>query len=123
MGEDAPGARTLAEGLARLVGEQLSSVEFVQDHVQLRFDGPCVTAFTWPVVRSASESLSWGQPGYRDALCSQISHLVERTEVDAQQVAIIFESGVVFSISLREDDYQGPEALNFTLNNRHWWVA
>ena len=109
--------------LAKLVGEQLSSVEFVQDFVQLRFDGPCITAFTWPVVRSTSENLSWGQPGYRDALCCQISRLVERTEVDDQRVSIIFEGGAVFSVSLRDDDYRGPEALYFALDKDHWWVV
>jgi len=30
--------KTLDEALKRLVGEQLSSVEFVQDYLQLRFD-------------------------------------------------------------------------------------
>ena len=37
--------------LSVLIGHQLSSVEFVQDYLQLRFDGPCLTAVTHPRVR------------------------------------------------------------------------
>ena len=77
-----------------------------------------------PTVICGSETLSLGQPGYRDSLCSQIGRSVVRTEVDDQQVSIIFESGAVVSISIRDDDYRGPEALEFSLDakDRVWVV-
>jgi len=34
----------------KLIGEQLSSVEFVQDYLQLHFDGRTITAYVWPKV-------------------------------------------------------------------------
>jgi hypothetical protein len=40
----------VANPLELLEGTQLSSVEFVQDYVQLRFDGPTLTAVTPPRV-------------------------------------------------------------------------
>lgn len=118
-----PMSQTLANALGELVGHVLSSVEFVEDYVQLRFDGPCLTAYTAPIVTWGSESLSLGQPGYRDALCRQIGCRVERAEVDDQQVSIVFESGAAVSISLREDDYRGPEALQFSLDADRIWVV
>src|SRR5690242_9135647 len=55
--------------LGPIHGSQLSSVEFVQDYVQLRFDGPCLTAITWPVVTVGQQRFRLETPGYRDALC------------------------------------------------------
>jgi hypothetical protein len=121
---DTPVKQTLADALGKLVGRKLSSVTFVADYVQLAFDGPGMNAYTTPTVTSGSESLSLGQPGYRDALCAQIGCIVERTEVDKQRVSIVFESGAVISISLLDDDYRGPEALEFSLDERdRIWVV
>jgi hypothetical protein len=108
-----PEKQTLADALGAIVGNDLSSVTFVRDYVQLAFDGPGMNAFTLPTVTSGSESLSLGQPGYRDSLCRQIGCRVERTEVNDQRVSIIFENATMVSISLRDDDYRGPEALMF----------
>jgi len=116
--------QTLADALGKLVGHELSSVTFVRDYVQLGFDGHGLNAYTIPTVTSGSESLSLGQPGYRDSLCRQIGCRVERTEVDDEHVSIIFESGVAVQISLRDDDYRGPEALEFSLDQKRGvWVV
>jgi hypothetical protein len=115
--------QTLTDALGKLAGRMLSSVEFVADYVQLWFDGPCVTAYTSPTVSWGSETLSLGQPGYRDGLCRQVGCRVERTQADDRRVSIRFESGAAISISLRDDDYRGPEALRFSMDKDHIWVA
>jgi hypothetical protein len=116
-------SRTLADALEELIGRQLSSVTFVMDYVQLSFDGPCLTAYTMPTVTSGSQSFSLGYPGYRDALCARIACRVERTLVDDQRVSIIFE-GASISVSLRDEDYLGPEALQFCLDEKDCvWVV
>jgi hypothetical protein len=116
--------QTLAEALGTLVGPALSSVKFIADYVQLWFDGPCLTAYTPLVVTTELEGISLGQSGYRDILCAQIGCRVERTEVNKQHVSIIFESGAVASISLRDDHYRGPEALEFWLDKKdRIWVV
>jgi hypothetical protein len=120
---NSPKNQTLAEALGNLTGRVLGSVEFVADYVQLRFDGPSLTAYTPPTVSRGSEIHIWGQPGYRDALCRHIGCRVERTAVDGQQASIVFESGAAVSISLRDDDYRGPEALQLSLDEDHIWVA
>jgi hypothetical protein len=124
MGEVTFMTETLADALAKLVGLDLSSVTFVRDYVQFEFDGPTMSAYTMPTVEFGPESLSLGQGGYRDILCKQIGCRVERTEVGNQRVSIVFESGVAFSISLRDDDYRGPEALEFWLDRKDKiWVV
>ena len=116
-------SQTLADGLGELVGHVMSSVEFVEDYVQLRFDSACLTAYTPPTITWGAESLSLAHAGYRDALCRQIGCRAERTEVNDQQVSIVFESGAVVAVSLREDDYRGPEALQFSLDKNRIWVV
>jgi hypothetical protein len=118
-----PGHPTLVEALEKIVGSPLSSVTFVADYVQFAFDGPGLTAYNLPVVGSGSHRLEWDQPGYRDVLCRQIGRRVERVEVDDQHVAVLFEGGTVVSISLLDNDYIGPEALQFWLNQDRPWVV
>jgi len=114
--------QALAQGLEKLTGEVLSSVEFVADYVQLRFNGPILSAYTHPTVTSGRETKVWGKPGYRDALCAQIDRRVERTDVTDERASIIYENGTVVSISLRDDDYRGSEALKFSLDDDNLWV-
>jgi hypothetical protein len=70
-----------------------------------------------------SGSIKWGESGYRDALCLQIGRNIERVEADEKHVAIAFQGGSAISISLLDEDYMGPEALQFSLNHDRWWVA
>ena len=116
--------RTLANALTELVGRELSSVEFVRDYLQLHVDGASLTAYTLPVVTVNCESLNLRQPGYRDALCSQIGDKVTCAESHNDCVSIAFARGTTVSISLLEADYQGPEALQFRLDTdpRTWVV-
>src|ERR1051326_2940008 len=105
-------------------GEALSSVEFVQDYVQLRFDGATLTAYTRPHLSVAGKIFSWGDQGYRDALCAEIGMLVRNTDVEGGKgISIIFEDGAILNISLRDEDYRGPEALEFSTSNGQPWVV
>ncbi|WP_433358752.1 hypothetical protein [Streptosporangium sp. CA-115845] len=62
--------------LHALIGEETSSVTFVRDYVQLDFDGPQLSLFTWPRVSVGSTNGSMGEPGYRDMLCDLIGRPV-----------------------------------------------
>jgi hypothetical protein len=108
---------------AALIGEQLSSVEFIQDYVQLRFDGPCLTAFTHPVVHVGTREFHWGLPGYRDALCERIATLVcEVSFREDDAIRVHFQDGATVEISLCTDDYEGPESAMFTTPDGQLWV-
>ncbi|HET9790108.1 MAG TPA: hypothetical protein VFR08_02285 [Candidatus Angelobacter sp.] len=112
----------LSEALKALNGEQLSSVEFVTYYVQLRFNGPCLTVYCQAqLVLHNGQSFAWGQPGFRDALCSLIMRLVHKTEVSAEMLSIIFDNGGVWSVSLRDEDQTGLETLMFNDEQRNLW--
>ena len=112
--------RSLAYGLSVLVGRTLSSVEFVQDYLQLRFDGPYLTAYTLPTITAGPVKLNWAQPGYRDGLCTQIGHQITQAGIEGEDLLISFDNDAVVGISFREDDYQGPEALEFVSDDGKW---
>ena len=97
--------------LKRLENARLSAVVFVQDYVQLQFDGPCLTAYVWPTVRDSANTFSQQTPGYRDALCDLIGNVVAEASEEANERLIIqFASGATVEVSLKQSDREGPEA-------------
>src|SRR6266700_3814789 len=116
--------RTLAEALQALEGEQLSSVEFVQDYVQLRFDGPRLNVYTPHRITSGESTISWGEPGYCDALCKLIGRIVRKAQIsEGENLSFSFDGPFVWSMSLRDSDYHGPEALYYVDGTGQSWVA
>jgi len=116
--------KTFNEALKQLIGEQLSSVEFVQDYMQLRFDGPCLTVYgEVHQIISSQSSVSWGQPGYRDTLCSLVAHQIRKAELlSDEKISLTFDNEFVWSMSLREEDRRGPEGLMYVDASNKIWV-
>ena len=103
-------------------GRQLSAVVFVQNYVQLQFDGPGLTAYTLPVVVIGERRLEAGSPGYRDGLCAQITKIVQNAYVqEGQRFQVDFEDGCSIAISLRPEDRRGPEAIWFHSGRQKEW--
>lgn len=101
--------------LSSLTGEQLSSVTFVADYVQLDFNGPRLTAFSSPIVEVDGIRHRFPAPGSRDALCSLIQQFVSHADAqDGRSIELTFDSGARLSISLEADAYEGPEAATFS---------
>jgi hypothetical protein len=95
-------------------GQELTAVEFVQDFLQLRFDGPLLTLFAWPDVFREEGSYAFGEPEFRNVLCALIGQTVTvATLEEGVAIEIEFESGVILRASLREEDLDGPEAGEF----------
>ncbi|WP_244064015.1 hypothetical protein [Bradyrhizobium sp. Ce-3] len=95
-------------------GKRLSSVVFVEDYVQLVFDGDVLTMFVWPEISGGSKIFKQGSEGYCDALSRLINRrVVEAAEHPGEQLSMLFSSGDVLSMSLREDDRTGVEAGTF----------
>lgn len=117
---------TVFDPLGPLRGEQLSAVTFVADYVQLWFDGPCLSAYSLPVVSAGGISYHWGEPGYRDALCGCIGKTVDDAGVvEGQHIRLDLSDGASIEISLRPEDYEGPEAATLTdrpVNPTEWVV-
>lgn len=101
--------------ISGIIGEELTAVEFVQDYLQLRFDGPLLTLYAWPHVLLSEFSVAFGEPEYRNALCAQIGEKVEEAELDeGNALTVKLENGTVLALSLREEDLDGPEAGSFS---------
>ncbi len=97
--------------LSGLVGQELTSVEFIQDHLTLHFDGPTVTFFAWPEVFREEGSYAYGEPEYRNVLCAVLSEDVSAATLEeGEAIELEFESGVILRASLREEDLDVPVA-------------
>ena len=101
--------------VSAVIGEELKAVEFVEDFLQLRFEGPLFTLYEWPHVLLTDFSVAYGEPEYRNALCAQIGEKVVQASLEeGDALTIEFENGTVFGLSLREEDLDGPEAGSFS---------
>jgi hypothetical protein len=101
--------------VSMIVGEELKAVEFVEDFLQLRFDVPLLTFYAWPHVLFPEFSVAYGEPEYRNVLCAQIGEKVAQASLEeGDALTIEFESGIVFGLSLREEDLDGPESGSYS---------
>jgi hypothetical protein len=112
------------EFLNILVGEKLSSVTFVMDYLQLDFDGNQFTFYVWPVISIGGKEYLFGEPSYRDNLCSLISQVVKQTYGEGQKYFTLeFEQGNRLTVSL---DPNNPELFgeiaHFTDTDGKWHV-
>ena len=98
---------------SRIVGEQLSAVSFVMDYLQLQFDAYFLTVLTSLTVVVDQTSHRPGDLNYRNTLCERITHKVEHVALTGEYLRVGFDDNAVFEISLKEEDYVGPEAINF----------
>src|SRR5579859_440778 len=112
--------------LAPIIGLELTSVEFIQDHLILHFGepaggGPEVTFFTWPDVFREEGSYAYGEPEYRNVLCGVLTEDVTAATLEANEaIEIEFESGVILRLSLREEDLDAPVAGEFSDGSETW---
>lgn len=111
------------ELLSRLVGRNLATVVFLRWYLQLTFDGPFLNCEAWPKVDLGAGEISYGESGYRDALCSLLSEVVVATrEETGLGLVIEFETGFV-RIHPAYDELEGPEiAMLSGFEDRRWMV-
>ena len=101
--------------ITAIEGQELTAVEFVGDHLRVRFDGPAITLYQWPHVMLSDFSVAFGEPEYRNALCAQIGEIVAKASLEEMEsLTIEFESGTVLGLSLHEEDLDGPHAGSYS---------
>jgi len=108
-----------------ILGEQLSSVVFVQNYLQLDFDGNRLTSYSWPKVKIKNTVYVIGREYYRDALCEIITHLVSDVIlIDDEALHIYFDNSFELSWKLLRDNenYDLPEFIYFTDCDGGWFV-
>jgi hypothetical protein len=74
------------QALNILIGEELSSIEFVRDYIQFRFDGPCLTAITDPIINVGQQQYSRTDTGDCDLLLGFIGLPVEETLLKENEI-------------------------------------
>lgn len=95
-----------------LVNTELFSVEFVQDYLQLHFNGPILTALIMPTVIVSGIPFCIDEPGYRDSLCSLIGDFVIGVEQESDKFIIVeFTRG---RIEIRFDEKRYVETAVLT---------
>jgi hypothetical protein len=99
--------------LAALVDTELSQVWFVRDYVQLMFEDDGLTRslqfFVWPVVNLRGKRFIFGDPGYRDSLCSFIDQSVVGTEeAHSSGLVLHFDQGTL-EMNPSVEELVGPE--------------
>ena len=98
-----------------LIGEELRSVCFVEDYLELCFGEAKVTYIAWPFILLADFSVAYGEPEYRNALCAQIGEEVTEASLEeASALTIELQNGVVFGLSLREEDIDTPVSGSYS---------
>jgi hypothetical protein len=102
--------------ISAIEGEELKSVEFVEDFLQLRFGEPLLRLYDWPHVLLTDSSVAFGEPEYRNALCAQIGEPVEKAILEeGDALTVEFVNGIVFALSLREEDVDSPESGSYSV--------
>jgi hypothetical protein len=102
--------------LEEIVSEDLAAITFVRDYVQLQFGSPpTLNVYTPITVRSTAGTCRTGDARFADALTGQLNKRVrEVVRRKAEKLELQFEDGSAIEVSLRPDDFQGPEALQYS---------
>ncbi|NJL26604.1 MAG: hypothetical protein HC897_01365 [Thermoanaerobaculia bacterium] len=100
--------------LRSIVGEPLSGVAFIQDYVELHFDGQILRAFTKPTIMTRGQRYCFPEQGSRDAFCQLIGIMVKEVLVEESlEIRVGFVDGAVVSIPLDIGSRDGPEAAHY----------
>lgn len=101
-------------GITRLVGQPLSGVAFVQDYVELHFDGKILRSFMPMSVISGGVTRATPESGARDSLCALIGKkILDVVLQESKKIDLRFDGGSIVSIPLNEADRMNPEAAHF----------
>lgn len=101
--------------LAELIGEGLSSVTFVVDYVQLRFNGPPLNLYVWPRIRTRGHILQRPDARYAGTLIGLIGVRVSAVdELLDQGLALDFDDGTRLTIPLDGSELVGAEVAEYT---------
>ena len=94
-----------ATRIPELIGQQMSAVAFVQDYVELHFDGKILRALANPMVTVGGASFKFPGPGSRDALCALIGRTVVNVVVhEGDRIDLQFDGGALVRIPLAQSE-------------------
>jgi hypothetical protein len=98
--------------LKRLEGLELCGVVFVMDYLQLLFGETVMSIFTTPIITTPDAEVAFGQSGFADAICGQISRRVNAVAIEpTERITIGFDSGAHLRIPLAPELPTSAEAV------------
>lgn len=104
------------DAVKALLGEKVNSICFVEDYVELHFNGPYLRCLTAPIFTLYGEEFRFPDPGSREALCAFIGLEVTGAEVeDEVAIRLRFHSGDTLTVPLDQGSRIGPEAAHMRL--------
>jgi hypothetical protein len=116
--------QTLSDALLSLSGHSLESASFVEDYVQLRWKRATLMAYTLPTVTRQGTMFKPRESGYAEAIYALEGQKLCGSQVlPGERVELLFSGGSSLGVSLQDDDYTGPEALQFRDLSDALWVA
>lgn len=113
---------TLLEALQKTSSRTLTSVEFVWDYVQIKFDDYVLTAITHPTIGKGGKFYNWQENNYKNILCEIIGNTLDSVSLNDDKLCLFFSNLSTICISLLPEDYIGPEALEFRSDQGIWVV-
>lgn len=107
-----------------IIDEQLSSVEFVQDYLQLHFDGNTLTFYSWPEVNIENINYEIGDLLYRNALCELISqNVTDVLLLEKARVTIFFHNNKIsLNLVRNQSNIELAELVYFVSVDKDWFV-
>lgn len=98
--------------LDELKSQRLSSVEFVQDYIQLHFDDYSMSLYNPVKIIQGSTTWPQVQVGFKNALCNLINRIVRDVfYTKSDKVEVVFDRGSSVVVCIADKDYSGPDAL------------
>lgn len=97
-----------------MVNEQLSSIEFVQDYLQLHFKDKTLTCYIWPYVKRNGNEYRSDHINYKNQLCHFIAeNVINVILIDKISLTFFFssESEIVLSLNPNNTEIVGEIAI------------
>lgn len=106
-----------------IIGAELSSIEFVRDYIQFRFDGPCLSAITDPFILIEGKKYNRGERGYNDKLIEFIGlPIIDVLLIENTVLSLHFSQQRSINISLDPKDYVTAEAIIYSDSLGNDWI-
>jgi hypothetical protein len=103
------------DALRELISEQLEAVTFIRDYLQLQFGAPpLLNVYTTVTVSDGTTVCRSNEADFARAVVAQLNKRVHDVRAHSSKyLEILFEDRSSITVSLRAEDYRGPEAFTY----------
>lgn len=109
--------------ISRLIGEELASVCFVRDYVELHFDGPVLRIFGDVSVSNAANSIDRASSDFKNAICNNIGSSVSNVTTHQNDIRLDFDNGSVVVVTGRRPGHEFAHFISHPERRTQIWAA